>query len=142
MKEYKYFVDTNVFLRTLLRDEEKTFKDCLKFLNRIKTGKIKAFTSHLILGEVNWTLLRFYKFPKERIIEGLVSVLKLKNLKIMDKFDSIIAIEIYKNFPVKFIDALIASNPQIAKKEVVIVSYDRDFDKIGVRRIEPRKLLN
>ncbi len=136
-----YFADTNIFLRVLLRDEERTFSDCLKFLNKIKEGEINAFTSNLVLAEINWILLRIYKLPKNEIIDGLVSILGLKNLKIRDKFEPRLAIEIYNNFPVKFIDALIASNPQIFQKKVIVVSYDRDFDKIGIKRKEPKEII-
>lgn len=135
------FVDTNIFLRVLLRDKERTFNDCLKFLNKVKEGEIEAFTSNLVLTEINWILSSIYKLPKNEIIEGLVSILGLKNLKIRDKFESRLALEIYNNFPVKFIDALIASNPRIFKKEVIVISYDKDFDKIGVKRMEPREIL-
>ena len=141
MKEYNCFIDANIFLRTLLRDEEKTFKDCLRFLFAVKKGKIRGFTSNLVLAEIAWTLLKFYKFPKEKIIKGLFSILKLKNLKITDEFDSFLALEIYKRFPIKFIDALIASNPKIYQKEVTVVSYDKDFDRIGVIRKEPKEIL-
>ena len=141
MKGYNFFIDSNIFLRTLLRDKEGSFKDCVKFLNKIKRGEIKAFTSNLVFAEINWTLLRFYKFPKEKIIAGLYSILKLRNLKILNRFNPILAVEIYKNLSVKFIDALIASNPQIYQKKVIIVSYDKDFDKIGIIRKEPRQII-
>lgn len=141
MKEYNYFIDANIFLRTLLKDEERTFNDCLEFLRKIKEGKIKAFTSNLILAEVNWTLLRVYNFPKEKIIDGLNSILKLKNLKIIDRFNPILAIKLYRKIPIKFIDALIASNPAIFRKEVIVISYDKDFEKIGLKRMEPKRVL-
>jgi predicted nucleic acid-binding protein len=137
-REDNYFVDSNIFLRVLLRDDERSFNDCLKFLNKIKKGEANAFTSNLVLTEINWILLRIYKLQKSEIIEGLVSILSLKNLKIRDKFQPQLAIKIYNNFPVKFIDALIASNPKIYKKEAIVVSYDKDFDKIGVKRMEPK----
>lgn len=141
MKEYNYFIDTNIFLRTLLRDEEEKFRDCLEFLNKVKRGEIKVFTSILILAEINWTLLRFYKFPKEKVIEGLNSIIKLKNLKIINKFNANLAMETYEKFPIKFIDALISSNPQIYQKKVIVVSYDKDFDKIKIIRKEPKQIL-
>lgn len=124
-----------------MKDEERTFADCLKFLRKIKENEINAFTSNLILAEISWTLIRIYKFPREKIIVGLNSILKLKKLKIIDRFNPNLATEIYKRFPVKFIDALIASNPAIFQKKVIIVSYDKDFDKIGVKRIEPKRIV-
>ena len=141
MKDCNYFIDTNIFLRTLLKDDEKTFPDCLKFLNQIKTRRIKAFTSNLILAEINWTLSKIYKFPKEKVIEGLISILKLKNLKIIDKFNPFSAVEIYKNLPVKFIDTLISSNPLIFQKKTIVISYDKDFDRIGIKRKEPKEII-
>ena len=136
-----YFIDTNIFLRVLVKENEKVFKDCQRFLSLIRQNKIKAFTSTIILSEIDWALESFYKFPKVKVVEGLYSILKLKNLKFVDKFDSNLAIEIYKKFPVKFIDALIASNPQIYQKKAIVVSYDKDFDKVGVIRKEPKDLI-
>lgn len=140
-KEGNYFVDSNIFLRALLKDEERSFPDCLKFLNKIKEGEINAFTSNLVLAEINWILLRIYKFSKNEVIEGLNSILSLKNLKIRDKFEVRLALEIYNNLSVKFIDALIASNSGIFKRKIIIVSYDKDFDKIRVMRKEPKDLI-
>lgn len=136
-----YFIDSNIFLRILVKENEKVFKECFLILNLIRQNKIKAFTSTLVLSEIEWVLEGFYKFSKEEIIKGLYSILKLKNLKIIDKFNSGLAIEIYKKFPVKFIDALIASNPQIYQKKVIVISYDKDFDKINVIRKEPKQII-
>jgi len=141
MKEYNYFIDTNVFLRTLLRDEETKFKDCFNFLSGIKKKKLRAFTSNLVLAEINWTLLRFYKFPKSKVIKGLYSILNLKHLKFFDKFNPSLAMQIYKSYPVKFIDALIASDPRIQNKNIIVVSYDKDFGKLKVIRKEPRDII-
>ena len=99
MKGYNYFVDTNIFLRVLLKDEEKTFEDCLRFLKEIKNGRVRAVTSNLVLAEINWTLLKFYKFPKEDTINGLSSILNLRHLKFVDNFNPILAIKFYKNHP-------------------------------------------
>lgn len=141
MKEYNYFVDTNIFLRTLLKDEKRTFEDCRQFLKEIKNRNIKAFTSNLVLAEINWTLLKFYKFTKEDAIKGLDSITHLSHLKFIDDFDSISAIKFYKDYPIKFIDALISSIPGIGSGKVKIVSYDRDFDKLGDWRIEPEEII-
>lgn len=93
------------------------------------------------MSEIDWVLESFYKFPKEKVIEGLSSILKLKNLKIIDKFDLPLTIEIYDKFSVKFIDSLIASIPVIFRKEAIVISYDKDFDKIGTKRVEPGQII-
>ncbi|MEK9135265.1 MAG: type II toxin-antitoxin system VapC family toxin [Patescibacteria group bacterium] len=141
MKEYNYFVDTNIFLRVLLKDEERTFEDCRQFLKKIKNGDIKAVTSNLVLAEINWTLLKFYKFTKEDAVKSLDSIARLSHLKFIDDFDSILAVKFYKDYQIKFIDALISSIPGISDGKVKIVSYDRDFDKLGDWRIEPKEVI-
>lgn len=132
-----YFVDTNIFLRVLNKEDEKNFEECSKILKLIKEDKIKTYTSNLILTEIIFTLISFYKFKKTDAVEFLKSVINLAGLKITNKADIKIAIGFYENYNIKFVDAMIASNPLILQKKMKIISYDKDFDKIGVIRIEP-----
>jgi predicted nucleic acid-binding protein len=141
MKEFNYFIDTNIFLRTLINDNEKFFNECIGFLELVKDGKIKAQTSYLVLSEVNWTLLSFYNSGKEKAVEGLYSIINLKNLKFSEKFNSSFGIQIYEQNNIKLTDAFIASHPKIQSKEMVVVSYDKDFDRLGVVRKEPGEIV-
>ena len=136
-----YFIDSNIFLRTLIKEDEKSFKECYQFLNLVQENKIKAFTSSLILAEINWVLESFYKFKKSEIIKALKSILNLKGLKIVNKTKPILAVEIFQNFNVKFIDALIASNLQIFKKQAIVISYDKDFDKMKIICKKPKEII-
>ena len=52
------------------------------------------------------------------------------------------AIELFEMYSVKFIDCLLASSKLVQKGDAVILSYDRDFDKLGVRRVEPKDILS
>lgn len=141
VKEFNYFIDSNIFLRPIIKDDPQKVKECGVIFEKIQKGEIRALTSNLVLAEIVWTGLKFYKIKKEELINALKGILDFKNLKIINDFSSRLAIEIYGKFPIKFIDALIASNPQIFRKEIIIVSYDKDFDKIGVKRKEPRNLI-
>ncbi|MEA2064721.1 MAG: PIN domain-containing protein [Patescibacteria group bacterium] len=136
-----YFIDTNIFIRILFKENERIFQDCLSVLKLVKNDKITAFICSLVIAEIDWVLERVYKISKHQVVNDLQSIFKLKNLKICDKNDLKLAIYLYKRYNVKFIDAIIASNDLIQKKSAIIVSYDKDFDKLGVKRIEPKKLL-
>lgn len=136
-----YFIDTNIFLRVLNRENEKNFIECSNVLKLIKEDKIKAFISNLVLTEIVFTLVSFYKFKKTDCISSLKSVVNLKGLRILNKADIFLALEFYENNNIKFVDAVIASTPLILKQKMKIVSYDKDFDKIGAIKIEPSKLL-
>lgn len=135
-----YFIDTNIFLRVLVKEDNKTFNDCFQFLNLVRDGKINAFTSGTVIAEINWTLLSFYKFTKEETLTALKGVLNLKSLKFNNEADLYLAAELYENFNIKFIDALIASNHLIYNKKAVVVSYDKDFDKLKLLRKEPNAI--
>lgn len=132
-----YFIDTNIFLRVFVKENEKTFKECYGFLKFVENKKIKACTSVLVLVEIDWVLESFYKFKKEKAIEALESISKLRGLKIVDETNFPLALELYKKYNIKFIDALIASSPKIISGETTVVSYDRDFEKLKVKRIGP-----
>ena len=130
------FIDTNVFLRAIVKEDEQTFNECLSFLKAVSDEKIKAITSTLVFMEINFVLLSFYKFPKEKVQQVLESILDLPHLKIVDIFDMREAIEIYKKTKIKFVDCLLAS--LLKKKDFKIVSYDLDFDKLKIERLSPK----
>ncbi len=140
MNGFEYFIDSNIFLRPIVKDDFRKVKECEELLEKLKSGEIKAFTSNLILAEIVWTGGRFYKIEKGDLITAIKGILGFKNLKVVEDSNPNLAIEIYEKFPVKFIDALIASNSKIFQREVSVVSYDKDFDKIGIKRIEPSKI--
>ena len=135
-KKSSVFIDTNIFLRAIIKEDEQTFNESLSFLEKISEGKIKAITSTLVFMEVNFVLLSFYKFPKEKVQQTLESIFDLPHLKIIDIFDMREAIETYKKTKIKFVDCLIAS--LLKKKDFKIVSYDLDFDKLKIKRLTPK----
>ena len=141
MRGFKYFLDTNVFLRPIVRDVPSQAADCLKLLEKISKGGLVAFTSSLVLAELNWTLLKFYDYSKSDIVEILSGLAVAKNLKIADRYNPVQASQLYTTYNVKFIDCLIASHPQISSQQMAVVSYDKDFDKLGVKRFEPSDLI-
>ncbi len=141
MKGHRYFLDTNIFLRVIVKDNKEKLAACEALFEMIEQGKIKAFTSHLVLAEIVWTAQKSLGIPKKDIIKILEGILHIKNLKIEDGFDLSLAIHYFQTSPVKFVDALIASHTFIQKKETVVVSYDKDFDTIGIIRKEPSELV-
>lgn len=140
-KKFKYFIDTNIFLRPIAKDDARKVKDCEELFQKIKNSEIIAFTSNIVLAELVWVCGSFYKIKKEEIIEILKAVSNFKNLKIVDNFNQSLAIEIYKDNSVKFIDALIASNSKIFQREIIVISYDKDFDKMNILRKEPKQVI-
>ncbi len=137
----KYFVDTNIFLRTLVKEDETAFRGCYLFLEAVKTNKIKAATANIVLAEVVWTLQSYYDFSKEKTIEAVQSILNLRGLDIVDSYDSSWSIKQFQKHNVKYVDTLIASIVKEDEPNWVVVSYDEDFDKLGVVRKQPGELV-
>lgn len=136
-----YFLDSNIFLRFLIGDNQKMLSECLSLIKDIKEGRMNAFTSNLVLSEVVWTLGSFYKFPRSKVINAVKGIVGTPGLKICDGYMILAALEIYENSSVKFIDSLVASIHEIYNRKWVVVSYDKDFDKLGVIRKEPSRIV-
>ena len=135
-----YFIDSNIFLRVMIKENPRSFNDCYSFLQAVKQNKIDAITNSLVLAEINWTLSSFYKISKQEIIERIKGILQLRGLKIIDSFDHLLGLKLYENHSIKYIDSLIASNKDIFAKKICIISYDADFDKLKLLRKEPHEV--
>lgn len=134
-----YFIDTNIFLRSLYKENTQTFLECTNFLKAVKENKVDACTGTVVLTEIVYTLRSYYRLDKEIIIKGLQSIVRLGSLKILDEYDHRLALQFFDKYSVKYIDALIASNKSIVSKKMTIVSYDRDFHKLPVLWKEPHE---
>ena len=66
--------------------------------------------------------------------------MRLRGLRVIDNYQLSKSVEIFEKKPVKYIDAMIASVEPIQEKKWVVVSFDKDFDKIGVLRKEPGEI--
>lgn len=139
----RYFIDTNIFLRIIVEDSDKKQIEGAKlFLEALRAGRIKGFTSALVLAEVNWVLSSFYKLSKELIIPYLAGIASLKHLRFEDAYEPAYALRLWGKYGIKFVDCLIVSSPSFLKGNVILVSYDKDFDKIeGITRQEPREVI-
>ncbi len=137
----RYFIDTNIFLRALIQEDKASFEACCQVLQMIKSNQIKAITASIVLAEIVWTLSSYYQFPKKKVAQATKGVINLHGLKIIDNYNPTVSLELFGRKNVKYIDTLIASIQQIHSKKWIVVSYDRDFDKLGVFRKEPEEIV-
>ena len=135
------FLDTNVILRYLTKDDEAKAKACYQLFQRVKRGDEELFTCEAIVTEVVYVLSSRrapYRLSHEEIRSRLVPILTLRGLRLSQKRIYIRALDLYASSPfLDFEDALAASH--IEQRGVTeIVSYDKDFDLVaGLRRVEP-----
>ena len=125
------FLDSNIFLRAILKDDEKKAEHCLKLFEKVDNSEITAATSMLVLNEILW-VLEGYKVGRKEIAERLGAI-AASNIKLLAAEDDNIALEsltYYKDLGVDFIDAL---NACVARKNKIqtIVTYDSHFEKLN-----------
>ena len=131
------FLDTNILLRFLTRDDEGKAQQALDLLLKIERGEEKVITSPLVIFETIYTLQSFYKVSRQLIKEQILSIISLRSLHLADMSLYHRAFDLYITKNISFADAYNAVYME-AEKVSHIYSWDRDFDKIdGVTRLEP-----
>lgn len=142
MRDRRYFLDTNIFLRIVVNDDRKKAEECASLIALIREGTIRATTSHLVLAEFVWTCLSLYRLKKAEVVKLVRGIISIPHLSLTDEYNTLHALVLYEKYGVKFIDALIASHSFFQKHGGSIVSYDTDFDTLGCTRIEPVSILS
>lgn len=132
----KILIDSNVWLRFVLEDNEQA-KDCKKLIEKIETGKFRVYTSSIVMLEINFVLSLIYKIKQSQVIKDLETIMKTRNLVLLEKTDFIKALKWHKKFKVKLADCLIGSQ---LGKNMVLVSYDKDFEKLPIEVVSPSEL--
>jgi len=98
------FVDTNYFLRFLLKDIEKQHQEAKKLFLKGAESKIKLFTSLVVIFEIYWVLTSFYQKKKETVTEIIEKIFDLKFVEIENKKLLQAALEIYQKTNLDFED--------------------------------------
>jgi len=132
------FLDTNIFLRYLARDDEGKASAALALLMRVEQGEERVVTSAMVIFETIFTLEKSYGVPKTTIRERLENIISMRGLQLTDKALYYRALELYVDKNVSFADAYNSAFVQ-TRGESEIYSWDSDFDKVeGIRRLEPQ----
>lgn len=131
-------LDANVIIRLLTADDIIKQEKAAHLFERIKERKVTAFIHDVIFAEIVFVLVskKLYSLPKRKIQALLLPIVNLINIKFNSKKKIKRALELFVQYDVDFEDALIASNAENKKTE--IVSFDKDFKKIpSVNSNEP-----
>jgi len=133
------FVDTNVFLRFLTKDNLKKSERSYKLFQKAERGDVSLSTTESVVAEIVFILQskKIFNISREEIVKSLMPVIKIKGLKVPHKNIIITALLFYSKYNIDFEDAILASFT-LNSKTKELFSYDRDFDKIeGIKRLEP-----
>ena len=133
------FVDTNIFIRYLTRDDPQKAEACLRLFEQAKASEVILTTSESVLAEVVFVLgsPRGYRLSRADVRARLYPLVAMEGLKLADRRKYFRALDLYATHNIDFEDALTVAHMEQYNLDE-LYSYDRDFDRVGeVKRIEP-----
>ena len=133
----KIFIDTNIFLRFLTKDDDSKYEKCKMIFKKAVEGEIITATSTMVIAELIWTLVSYYKVSKADVIEKISIIVGTESLYLPEKDLIMDALVLYGRKNIDYIDAY---NAVFMRRQGLaeIYSYDKDFDAVeGIRRKEP-----
>ena len=78
VKAKRFFIDTNVFLRSVLDDNLLQAKEARLLFESSVLNKIELKTSVVVIFEAAWVLKSYYNVTKEALRKVLLDILELK----------------------------------------------------------------
>jgi predicted nucleic-acid-binding protein len=127
--------DTNILLRLFLQDDPKQFKAVERHLSHLKRSHQALQVHTLAVAETVWVLER-KGWSREAITDALLELCESESFQVIELDPIRAALKIYFEGRLSFVDAFQAA--YVAKLGLQgILSFDRDYDGLGVRRVEP-----
>ncbi len=123
----KLFLDTNIFLRFIVLENQRSYNETKAIFLLFKDGVFRPYTSNIVISELIYVLTKIYKQSKYKTIKKISTILRIRNLVLIEKTDTKTALELYKNLDIKLGDCMIATQ---IPKGVILCTYDEDFKKI------------
>jgi len=133
------FIDANVFIRYLTRDDPEKAEACFALFQRAKRDEVALVTTEVVIAEVVYVLSskNLYALPRGTIRDLLYPLLSLPGVKLMGRKTYLRALDVYASYTIDFEDALIVAQME-RQGETDLYSYDRHFDQVsGISRVEP-----
>lgn len=130
MKSSPILIDTNFILRFFLADIPKQYKASKKFFKSVETGKYQAIISLSVINELIWILENYYEKKRADFIENIITLLALKNIKILEikKSDLIAILKLMLEKSLDFTDLYLAF--LVKKTNSKIESFDKKLNKL------------
>ena len=133
------FIDTNILLQHLVREDEEKAVGCRELLLRLERGEEVAVATDIVIFEAVYILQspRHYGLSRSRIRQLVEPIIALRGLRLPRKSLYARAFDLYCNSGVSFADAYNAAYME-SRGITEVYSYDTDFNRsAGITRVEP-----
>jgi len=130
------FVDTNVFLRYLTKDDTTQAAKAKKLFQKAQSGQVKLVTGPPVFFELAWTLKVRYKLSLSEILDILETLVTTAWLSLPDKdlVEKAVALAIKSNQD--FADAYIHTSAEKLGVKGVATFNRKHFTRLGTYLID------
>jgi len=125
----KVVVDTNIFIRFFLSDIPSQVKEIDDLFLQAKKGKIEIIVLATVIFEIEFTLRKYYEFPKETIAEKITLILSQTYFSVEHMQVLRIALEIYLSNNLSFVDCFLSAYVTVGSIE--LFTFDKKLKKIS-----------
>lgn len=127
---HKAFIDTNVLLRLLIKDDDVKRKACERLLEKAQAKDVALYILPVAILEIVWVLEKYYKLDKKTVRELAEAILNTPELKIEIEGVFRDALAVYEEKNIKFADAVMGHWGK--EKDIsTVYTYDtKDFKRI------------
>lgn len=129
------WVDANVLVRFLTGTPTEMADHAERLIERARLGELVLKVHPIVVAETVWVLESFYEYSKKEISGVLLPLLLDHSLKVEESKSVLGALERMTESNVDFADVLLAETA--LSREESVVSFDRDFRRLGVGWCEP-----
>jgi predicted nucleic-acid-binding protein len=125
--EKAYLIDTNVVLRFLLEDHAVFSPKAKRFMQDVFNKDRIATLPAVVLVECVYVLEKFYRVPRNDIVDNLTRLLTYPGIVNPDKTDLLKALMLHRHSGTDIVDCILAA---LSSENSLIVSFDKDFSKL------------
>ena len=108
-----YLLDTNIIIRFLVGDHEAHLTQSIDIFKQIEIAKLQVKILESVLMEAYFVLTKFYKLPKEEVINDLKTILAFNGVVNSNKPILYETLTIMERKNIDFVDALICAKSKL-----------------------------
>ena len=125
--------DTNLIVRSLVRDHEKHAHAAKKLVSACDRGEITLVLLPTVIAECVFVLESFYKQSRTEIARVLRDLIASPGIELSEKSVHRDAFDRYRNTKLHFVDCVIAA--AAAHYDIPVATFDRDFRRFPDVRV-------
>ena len=120
-------LDSNIFLRFFLNDIPSQQRAAQQLLQKAKAKKVDLKVAQIVIFEIEFTLTKYYLFPKNEVIDRLESLVGVPYLDIQDRGIFQRAINLYQDKNLSLPDCFLRAKSEIEGLD--IFTFDKKLAK-------------